>query len=189
MPLRTVYQAVKSTTVSNRFHYYSTSPLCAHSHCPHQYVEKTIDKVATWIWVSDLCCWVPGQDLGFVWPNPYTETQQCFNRLFSQHYWLQNFCTATDQGYVNHFDTFWEKPHLLRSNGVHTNRALNQRTEKLIFNLTNYITLNPPPDSDWLVPCHSEAACQWNLSVFPSSPCPSSTRPLALPFPISVRVR
>ena len=46
-----------------------------------------------------------------------------FSKLFSLHHWLQNFCTAIGQGYVNHFDTFWGNPHLLRSDGLHPNRA------------------------------------------------------------------
>lgn len=115
VPLLILYQAVKSTTVSNRSHYYlSITLLCI----PALRHVNTVNKVATRIQVLPL--------LSRTWAGPV------LSLLLSLH-WLENVCNTTSQGYVNHFDMFWGKSQLLRSDGLYPNRVGTKQLKSFIL--------------------------------------------------------
>ncbi|KAJ8359207.1 hypothetical protein SKAU_G00157320 [Synaphobranchus kaupii] len=58
---------------------------------------------------------------------------ESFSRLLSLDNWLRSFCTATGIDYIENFDTYWNKPHLLKRDGLHPN----SKGAKLLS--TNYV--------------------------------------------------
>lgn len=52
----------------------------------------------------------------------YRRGAERWSRLFNLHTWLRATCASLDIDCVNNFDLFWERPSLLKHDGLHPNR-------------------------------------------------------------------
>src|SRR4029434_11357784 len=52
----------------------------------------------------------------------YRRGAERWSRLFNLHTWLRATCASLDIDCVNNFDLFWERPCLLKHDGLHPNR-------------------------------------------------------------------
>lgn len=71
-------------------------------------------------------------------PAP-SKNSEYFNRLFSLHHWLKNFCSAAGYDFISNFDYFWTNSSLYRADGMHHNR---RGTKQLTANFIQYIAFN-----------------------------------------------
>src|SRR4029434_3377684 len=52
----------------------------------------------------------------------YRRGAERWSRLFNLHTWLRATCAYSDINFVNNFNLFWERPGLLKHDGLHPNR-------------------------------------------------------------------
>ncbi|XP_072573229.1 uncharacterized protein [Paramormyrops kingsleyae] len=56
-------------------------------------------------------------------PIPARRGDEMYSRLSSLHCWLSEWCPINGMGYIDNWRTFWGRPGLLKSDGIHPSRA------------------------------------------------------------------
>lgn len=116
----------------------------AHTLMVHVGTNDVMDKQSTKLRIQLESLAITIQSLGktcvFSGPIPtLSKSSERFSRLYSLHEWLKNFCTATGQGFISHFDFFWTRHGLYNSDGLHPNiKGVKQLTKNII----QYIAFN-----------------------------------------------
>ena len=64
-------------------------------------------------------------------------SSEMFSRLYSADQWLSNFCLACGYGYINHFDSFWNRIDLYKHDNLHPN---NKGTTVLATNFSCHLS-------------------------------------------------